>query len=229
MKALVFDVDDTLYDQLQPFADAVRQHTGLSDANQLQALYVASRRYGDLVFADSQAGIMSMEDMYVYRLRHAFLEQGMDFSDEKSLAIQHTYAENQGKIQLTAVAEEIFQLCLDKGLALGIITNGPGLHQRMKITQLGLEKWIPTEHMLISGEVGCQKPDNIIFQKMEEILQLAPDEITYVGDSFENDVVGSRQAGWHSIWLNKRNHKASDETLVEQEIADLAELLALIT
>ena len=40
----------------------------------------------------------------------------------------------------------------------------------------------------------------MIFQKIEQQLNLKPDEILYIGDSWPNDVDGSTQAGWEAIW-----------------------------
>lgn len=40
----------------------------------------------------------------------------------------------------------------------------------------------------------------MIFQKIEQQLNLKPDEILYIGDSWPNDVDGSTQAGWDAIW-----------------------------
>ncbi|HFI2669434.1 TPA: HAD family hydrolase, partial [Streptococcus suis] len=49
MKALVFDLDDTLYDQIQPFERALKRHLSVSE-EQLVHLYLAFRHYADQVF-----------------------------------------------------------------------------------------------------------------------------------------------------------------------------------
>lgn len=46
MKALIFDVDDTLYDQIQPFERALERHIEVV-REQIEPLYLSFRRYAD--------------------------------------------------------------------------------------------------------------------------------------------------------------------------------------
>ncbi|EIZ2929160.1 TPA: HAD family hydrolase, partial [Listeria monocytogenes] len=39
----------------------------------------------------------------------------------------------------------------------------------------------------------------------------------YIGDSFENDVIGSKSAGWKSIWLNRRGHLIPTEAAFQPD------------
>ncbi|MDN2998395.1 hypothetical protein PCN81_07390 [Streptococcus suis] len=43
MKALIFDVDDTLYDQIQPFERALERHIEVA-REQIEPLYLSFRR-----------------------------------------------------------------------------------------------------------------------------------------------------------------------------------------
>ena len=74
MTAILFDVDDTLYDQLEPFRLACGQVLGTDFRADYERLFVRSRYYSELVFNQSESGRMAMEDMYVYRLVHAFAD-----------------------------------------------------------------------------------------------------------------------------------------------------------
>lgn len=60
MKAVIFDLDDTLYNQLQPFERAVGQFMDLEEG-ELEALYLAFRYRADEVFEDSVKGVLSHE------------------------------------------------------------------------------------------------------------------------------------------------------------------------
>ena len=60
---------------------------------------------------------------------------------------------------------------------------------------------------IISGQVGLTKPAEGIFRLMEKRLKLAPEDICYVGDYFENDVVGAKAAGWKAVWYNHHGRK----------------------
>ncbi|HEL1629265.1 TPA: HAD family hydrolase [Streptococcus suis] len=203
MKALIFDVDDTLYDQIQPFERALERHFEVA-REQIEPLYLSFRRYADEVFEATSIGKMSLKDSHIYRMKHALADFGYQVSDATALAIQIDYDYFQGQIELSPVFPEIFSWCQAQGIAMGIITNGPYRHQLRKIRTMGLVNWIELEHVLISGQVGITKPNPAIFQLMEERLGLSGVDICYLGDSFENDVVGAKAANWKAIWFNHR-------------------------
>ncbi len=56
--------------------------------------------------------------------------------------------------------------------------------------------------VVISGEVGCKKPDPEIFRGPLERLRLAPDEVVHVGDADE-DLRGARAAGLHPVLVRR--------------------------
>ncbi|HEM5944031.1 TPA: HAD family hydrolase [Streptococcus suis] len=203
MKALIFDVDDTLYDQIQPFERALERHIEVARA-QIEPLYLSFRRYADEVFEATATGKMSLKDSHIYRMKHALADFGYQVSDATALAIQIDYDYFQGQIELSPVFPEIFSWCQAQGVAMGIITNGPYRHQLRKIRTMGLVNWFELEHVLISGQVGITKPNPAIFQLMEERLGMSGEDICYLGDSFENDVVGAKAANWKAIWFNHR-------------------------
>ncbi|HHG6294629.1 TPA: HAD family hydrolase [Streptococcus suis] len=203
MKALIFDVDDTLYDQIQPFERALERHIEVA-REQIEPLYLSFRRYADEVFEATAIGKMSLKDSNIYRMKHALADFGYQVSDATALAIQIDYDYFQGQIELSPVFPEIFSWCQAQGITMGIITNGPYRHQLRKIRTMGLVNWFELEHVLISGQVGITKPNPAIFQLMEERLGMSGEDICYLGDSFENDVVGAKAANWKAIWFNHR-------------------------
>ncbi len=84
------------------------------------------------------------------------------------------------------------------GLRLAVVSNADGRVDRYLETA-GLADCF--EFVLDSGVVGIEKPDPRIFQLACERLGMSPDEVVYVGDSYEVDVVGARAAGIEAILL----------------------------
>mgnify|MGYP000172844772 CR=1 FL=1 len=76
MKAIVFDVDDTLYDLSTPFKETCREVFPEDKDLDLEGAFLASRRYSDSVYARCLSGEMSMEEMYIYRFKMHFLIMG---------------------------------------------------------------------------------------------------------------------------------------------------------
>ena len=123
---------------------------------------------------------------------------------------QATYETELDNIQLHPAVEETLNTLASLPIKLGIITNGPTDHQQKKIDQLELTRWIHPEYMLISQATGYQKPDIELFQLAEERFDLDPSRTLYVGDNFDNDVFGCKQAGWQALWLNHRRRQAPE-------------------
>lgn len=229
MKAFLFDVDDTLYDQAQPFGRAYKKLFG-EEHGEIDRIFTVSRKYADEVFEAARSGEMSMERMYIYRIREALREFHIPISDAAALKFQRYYEEFQMDIEMS---EEIKKL-LDflKGRAtMGIITNGPAEHQWDKLNALGLTGWIPRQNIVISGEVDMTKPGRGIFDLAVQRMGLNTDATYFVGDSPENDIAGAANAGWKTIWFNRRK-KGKDSSVVpdhtvysERELSELIRAL----
>ncbi|MDG5788744.1 HAD-IA family hydrolase [Evansella sp. AB-P1] len=102
---------------------------------------------------------------------------------------------------------ELLSLLKNKKIILAIITNGTRKTQCGKIERLKLNKWIQKNNIIISEDVGYEKPEKEIFNCLQKRLQLHSKELLYIGDSWKHDVVGAMDAGWDSIFLNTRNEK----------------------
>ena len=63
---------------------------------------------------------------------------------------------------------------------------------------------------------------------MQEKLQLDTESLYYIGDSFENDIVGANNAGWKSIWINRYNKECSPGTEIYEKVENNYELFEII-
>lgn len=205
MIGLVFDVDDTLYEQIVPFENA---YNSLVDMDiDMEKFYLLSRYYSDVKFEASRNGEMTMDEYHIYRIQEAAKDLGVFLTDEQALNMQKEYKMNQQKLQMSNVTINILKLARKNNVKLGIITNGPSAHQWSKIKALGVERWIDKENIIVSGDYSINKPDVRIFEIMQEKLQLPIDSLYYIGDLLENDIVGANNAGWKAIWINRYKKK----------------------
>ncbi|HBM3485977.1 TPA: HAD family hydrolase [Listeria innocua] len=227
---LIFDIDDTVYDQLKPFEEAFKTIFGKSDRLKIENLYIKSRFYSDEVYHKVVRGEMPKAEMHVYRITQALNDFDYQITKKEAEAFQHAYEQNQRKIELSPGIKEILTWAKKKNITMGIITNGPKDHQQHKINDLQINDWIPAEHTFISGGVGIEKPDKKIFKLVEEQIGIKSAETYYIGDSFENDVIGSKSAGWKSIWLNRRQHIQPNNAAYQPDycIKNEQELAALL-
>ena len=208
MAALFFDVDDTLYDQLQPFEQAYIQHFPDQNLN-IEELFKYSRKLSDQVFDLSESGAMSADAMKIYRIQKALQAFGKEITSDEALAFQESYENFQKTIKLSDQMAAILDFCRESGHELGLITNGPSKHQAAKINQLGLTKWVRPENIWISAQVKIAKPQREIFDLAKKNVRQLTTDYYYIGDHFVNDIIGASRAGWQAIWLNKR-HKTAE-------------------
>lgn len=228
MDTIIFDVDDTLYDQALSFHNTCKKiiKKPLTD-DEMDQLYRTSRKYSELLFDQSEQGLITERDWQTGRIIHACRDYDIPMDEETATVFHETYVVEQKNITLFPEVKMLLDMLLQQGKRLAILTNGEEQHQSMKIKQLELTKWIPEEHIFISGAIGYAKPNKEVFTFIEKKLNLNPADTMYVGDNYEKDIVGAKQAGWQAIWMNHRKRKLAldEEISPDLEVFNAKELL----
>jgi putative hydrolase of the HAD superfamily len=110
----------------------------------------------------------------------------------------------------------------DRGFRLGIVSNW-SWNLRERVAQAELTGFF--ELVWASAYAGCNKPHPLIFRQALEQMHLSPEQVLYVGDSYEHDVVGARNAGIEVALLDRDGNSDVSDCAV---IRDLAETLPLL-
>ncbi len=107
------------------------------------------------------------------------------------------------------------------GFKLGILSDFP---IGRKLAYLGLDRrW---DCVLSSHEVGYLKPRPEPFVALAEGLDVKPEHIVYIGNSYEYDVVGAAHAGLKTAHFTR---KPVRESVADITFADYRELIPAIT
>lgn len=115
----------------------------------------------------------------------------------------------------------------EMGYKIGLITNGNHKPQSLKLEMLGLADYF--DEIVISGDVGANKPDPAPFRAFAEKIGIDPKEMIYVGDHPLNDVEGSRRAGYTPVWVKTINNWIfEDIKRADYEINTVEELPELL-
>ncbi len=211
MKAILFDVDDTIYDQQVVFDQACRDVFGELKGVLLVDLFKANRYYSDESFDAMGRGEMTKEEMYIYRIKRAMEDFHLPITDEQAVRYQERYVYYGTQITVSDQMRKILEYCAEH-MKLGVITNGPSAHQWRKIKTLNLERWVNPEYIFVSGDVGVNKPERGIFEYVMKKMNLQdPADIVYVGDSYEKDILGATGAGWKAVWLERREREVPED------------------
>jgi HAD superfamily hydrolase (TIGR01549 family) len=93
-------------------------------------------------------------------------------------------------------------------------------------TELGLSQFL--EHVIVSAEVGHEKPSRAIFDEAANRLGVAHSRILHVGDSVVDDWDGARAAGLHALLVDRDRITSNPELTSVQSLAAVVDLVAIM-
>lgn len=112
----------------------------------------------------------------------------------------------------------------ERKIATAILSNGWNPLQQRKAERAGFRGPV-----LVSSEIGEQKPSPRAFKALEDALDCAPRDTLYVGDDPHSDVEGAHEAGMQTVWINwERQQYPPGLHPADHTIAQLDELLQVI-
>lgn len=119
----------------------------------------------------------------------------------------------------------------DRGLLVGLVTNGASEIQREKLRRSGAEPWFDVA--LVSGEEGVGKPDPGILRLACDRLGVTADEAVYVGNSPTRDIACAEAAGMRSVLVRREDEPAESSRLpapraVERIVHEIHGLLGFV-
>lgn len=223
-KAFIFDLDDTLYDQFlifkQGFELFLETYTGKEELSSLpdsilRSIYIKSRYYGDQNFETIQKYPKKRFYYDSLRVRLAFGDFGFDLTAEDTNSIDSLYKKEQSNLVLADGMRECLAELKKEGHFIGVITNGYSKQQRDKLEALQLSEVINSDRILVSADTPWIKPQKELFEHYISEHNLENLATFYIGDSYENDVLGAWNSSITPIWLNKKKQ------LVEEGERDL--------
>jgi putative hydrolase of the HAD superfamily len=93
---------------------------------------------------------------------------------------------------------DLLACCRELDIAVGLLSNWDR-RLRGLLEDLGLADAF--DAVIISAEVGLEKPDPRIFEHALQELDRSAGRAVHVGDTWEDDIVGARKAGMKAIWI----------------------------
>jgi putative hydrolase of the HAD superfamily len=221
---IFFDLDDTLLDHesaaragATEFFETYRS----SFTEDLESFIARWERVAEKYFQSNSPIQYSLTEQRRMRVRELF---STTLSDEEADARFETYLDTY-ELSWKLYPDAIPCLNEFKGRKLGLITNGEGEQQRLKIKKLGLDPYFST--VIISREVDCAKPSKAIFELAVKQAGVPINDCVYVGDRLQVDAIASQQAGMKGIWLDRKG-KGNGKEIEVPVIKSLMELSKLL-
>ena len=227
-KHIFFDLDHTLWDFSTNSKLALKQifeenklgERGIPSFEKFYDKYVP---INDRFWARYHNGFVSKE-----KLRHGrFYDTLKEFNildGELAEIMAESYVTISPKMTaLFPDAVEVLQY-LQAKYRLHLITNGFAEVQWIKLENSGLKPFF--EHIIISEEVGTQKPDKAIFEIAMNRASTHADECIMIGDNYNTDIAGAQNAGMDQVFFNPtKNRKKQAVTYEIKALIELKEIL----
>ncbi len=252
MKALIFDLDDTL------MVDEVSANTAflktclyaqICYGKNLPGFQATIRRVCRSYWHESPAreycirvGISSWEGLWAsfagededlqilrqwaptYR-KSSWLTTLKQFRiDDQALATSLAQRYIQARQELQIVYHDVEPVLQDlrNHYRLGLITNGAPDLQWMKIKAGRLDEFFDV--IVVAGDFGIGKPDRRIFERALSLLGVGGESAMMVGDNLKSDVEGAQAVGMRTAWLNRQDEPRDNYIMPDCEIKNLFDL-----
>ncbi len=121
---------------------------------------------------------------------------------------------------------QVLQELKRHSIGIGLISNWDNT-ARQVLDDNGLTDYF--DHIVISSEVGAEKPSRKIFDYSLRQAGISPAESVYVGDNYYDDVAGSSKAGLDSVLINRFGRLGIEELQHEPIVHSIEEIPSLIT
>ena len=123
-------------------------------------------------------------------------------NEELALRLGEHYGERRNaNLRLFPDARRVLDRLRGAHYRLGLITNGPADVQRQEVQTLDLEGYF--DPIYIEGEVGYGKPDERVLRSAALAVDLPPEKILFVGNSYRHDIEPAIHAGWRTAWVRR--------------------------
>lgn len=213
MKAMLFDLDNTLMDRDHTFREFAKQlvgeHCETAEAGRKEALI-------HYMIETDRDGYRPKDGFFAELLENLPWREPMNMDKLKAYYDEHYMSHAQAM----RYSKECLQHIRSCGIKTGLITNGFTHLQNSKIDTLGLRQWLDV--IVISEEAGIRKPDPGIYELALAKLGTTAAETVIIGDHPVNDIWGAAKLGIKGLWLKRKHDWPND--LDEEPLALIHEL-----
>lgn len=209
IKHIFFDLDHTLWDfetnSNIAFETIFKKHKVKVELQKFLNYYRGINEQYWKLYRDEK---ISKEDLRLGRLKDTFIKLNhkvdIQLIEDLSLGYIDVLPNNN---QLFEGAHEILEH-LYVNYKLHIITNGFNEVQSKKMKNSGLTKYF--DKIITSEDAGVKKPNRVIFEYALALTNAASEESVMIGDNWEADIMGAKDAGLDVIFCNFNEQPVSE-------------------
>jgi putative hydrolase of the HAD superfamily len=220
IRAIVFDVDNTLVDFMKMKSDAVHAATdGMIDAG-LALPRDEVRQRIDAIYK-----VRGLEYQQVF---DELLERELGSIDPKILAsgiLAYRRARESALVLYPHMQMTLLEL-LRRGIRLGVVSDAPRMQVWLRLCSLSLQHVF--DAVVTFDDTNARKPDPAPFQEVLRRLGVESHEALMVGDWAERDVVGGRSLGMRTVFARYGDTFGTVSSGADHDIDDPMALLSIV-
>lgn len=220
---LFLDLDDTILDFHKAERIAIGKTIREFGVEPTEAVLNRYHLINKAHWEKLERGEITRVEVLVNRFAALFEELGVAVN---ATACARAYEENLaiGHYFLPGAEEAVKSL--GRKYRLYLASNGTAAVQHGRLTSAGLYPYF--EQVFISEEIGFNKPSREYFEAcFAKIPGFDPARAVMVGDSLTSDILGGKNAGLTTVWVNPEG-KECGEIRPDYEIRSLSELEGLL-
>lgn len=227
IKAVFFDIDNTLYDYdamhelaMKQLVAYTQERWHLSEQITVEGV---KRAMDDLTESLGRDNASSHNRLI--RFAHFLEEQGIyDYAGAMEMAELYWksfFDHMQPEKGLLPFLDQLKKA----GIRIGVGTNMTAYVQYLKLQSLGVLPYV--DILVTSEDAGAEKPNPAFFACCLKRAGLRPEECAFIGDSQKHDIEGAVRSGMHAVWYSRGKDAANNKAHVPA-IADYEEAWELL-
>ena len=220
IRAIVFDLDNTLVDFMKMKDDAVRAAIeGMIDAG-LKLPREAVRTRIDAIYREQGLEFQTVFDR--------LLESELGHIDPKILAsgiVAYRRARQSALVLYPHVQLALLEL-IKRGIRLGVVSDAPQAQVWLRLCELSLQHVF--DAVVTFDDTRERKPHPAPFRLVLERLGVAPEQSLMVGDWAERDVVGGKSLGMRTVFARYGDTFDTQVSGADHDVDDVFELVAIV-
>lgn len=239
-KILIFDLDDTLIDNVENTKYAFRkmveaENEQYSDKNFIRWYEIDKKFWqdwqDDLIelppHLKKETGKKSGKFLNWLRAQRVLIYFNNKIDLEEAIRLNYIFmnALTEVIIEVKGAHEILKYLSAKYYIIIG--TNGPQVATKDKLLKIGCLKYV--NEILSADMFGYMKPREEFFEAIQNHLNnYNNEEYLIIGDSLKSDVGLAMNCNFDSCWFNKNNERLADNynpTIIINDLLDLKEIL----
>ncbi len=220
IRAIVFDLDNTLVDFMKMKADAVTAAIdGMIDAG-LDLPREAVRTRIDAIYQEQGLEFQKVFDQ--------LLESELGHIDPKILAsgiVAYRRARESALVLYPHAQMTLLELA-KRGIRLGVVSDAPQAQVWLRLCSLSLQHVF--DAVVTFDDTRERKPHPAPFRRVLQQLEVEPHDALMVGDWAERDVVGGRSLGMKTAFARYGDTFDTQHSGADYDIDDIFELVAIV-